>query len=220
MRLLLVLTFTGAVESSVGIMFKPRLQLLLLLSVTLLIAPSLSAQSDMRVVVANMSQDMKLIVQEVKSLRLEVEDVKRENARLKAQVAASSSNRDTDVQITNLSGAIDTLRREYRQADEVQKQQIIAEVSRQIDALAKQTEGALNSVAKAVESQPNMPVTVSFSDDYPKTGKPYTVRSGDTLSGIARKHGSTAKYIQNANKIANPAKDLQIGQTIFIPISE
>ncbi|MEN8726162.1 MAG: LysM peptidoglycan-binding domain-containing protein [Lentimonas sp.] len=201
-------------------MFKPRLQLLLLLSVTLLIAPSLSAQSDMRVVVANMSQDMKLIVQEVKSLRLEVEDVKRENARLKAQVAASSSNRDTDVQITNLSGAIDTLRREYRQADEVQKQQIIAEVSRQIDALAKQTEGALNSVAKAVESQPNMPVTVSFSDDYPKTGKPYTVRSGDTLSGIARKHGSTAKYIQNANKIANPAKDLQIGQTIFIPISE
>ncbi|MFW2479656.1 MAG: LysM peptidoglycan-binding domain-containing protein [Lentimonas sp.] len=192
----------------------------MLLSVTLLIAPSLSAQSDMRVVVANMSQDMKLIVQEVKSLRLEVEDVKRENARLKAQVAASSSNRDTDVQITNLSGAIDTLRREYRQADEVQKQQIIAEVSRQIDALAKQTEGALNSVAKAVESQPNMPVTVSFSDDYPKTGKPYTVRSGDTLSGIARKHGSTAKYIQNANKIANPAKDLQIGQTIFIPISE
>ena len=174
----------------------------------------------MRVVVANMSQDMKLIVQEVKSLRLEVEDVKRENARLNAQVAASSSNRDTEVQITNLSGAIDILRREYRQADEVQKQQIIAEVTRQIDALAKQTEGALNSVAKAVETQPNVPVTVNFSDDYPKTGKPYTVRSGDTLSGIARKHGSTAKYIQNANKIANPAKDLQIGQTIFIPISE
>lgn len=201
-------------------MFKSRLQLLFLLSIILFMTQSVSAQSDMRVAVANMSQDVKLLVQEVKSLRLEVESVKRENAQLKAQVVASSSNRDTEAQITNLSSAIDALRREYRQADEVQKQQIIAEVSRQIDALAKQTEGALNSVAKAVESQPSVPVTVNFSDDYPKTGKPYTVRSGDTLSGIARAHGSTVKYIQNANKIANPAKDLQIGQTIFIPISE
>jgi len=201
-------------------MFKSRLQLLFLLSIILSMTQSVSAQSDMRVAVANMSQDVKLLVQEVKSLRLEVESVKRENAQLKAQVVASSSNRDTEAQITNLSSAIDALRREYRQADEVQKQQIIAEVSRQIDALAKQTEGALNSVAKAVESQPSVPVTVNFSDDYPKTGKPYTVRSGDTLSGIARAHGSTVKYIQNANKIANPAKDLQIGQTIFIPISE
>ncbi len=201
-------------------MFKSRLQLLFLLSIILFMTQSVSAQSDMRVAVANMSQDVKLLVQEVKSLRLEVESVKRENAQLKAQVVASSSNRDTEAQITNLSSAIDALRRDYRQADEVQKQQIIAEVSRQIDALAKQTEGALNSVAKAVESQPSVPVTVNFSDDYPKTGKPYTVRSGDTLSGIARAHGSTVKYIQNANKIANPAKDLQIGQTIFIPISE
>lgn len=220
MELLLVLTFAGAVESSIGIMFKPRLQLLFLLSITLLISQSLSAQSDMRVVVANMSQDMKLIVQELKSLRLEVEDVTRENARLKAQMAAASSNRDTEAQITNLSSAIDTLRREYRDADKVQKQQIIAEVSRQIDGLAKQTETALNSVAKASESKPNTPVKVNFSNDYPQTGKPYVVRSGDTLSGIAKQHGSTVKYIQNANKIADPARDLQVGQTIFIPISE
>ncbi|HAV12166.1 MAG TPA: peptidoglycan-binding protein [Opitutae bacterium] len=146
--------------------------------------------------------------------------MRRENARLTAQVSAASSNRDTEAQITNLSSAIDVLRREYRQADEVNKKQIIVEVTRQIDSLAKQTEGALNSVAKAVESQPSVTTTVNFSDDYPKTGKPYTVRSGDTLSGIARKHGSTVKHIQNANKIANPSKDLQVGQTIFIPIAE
>ncbi|MGC6423677.1 MAG: LysM peptidoglycan-binding domain-containing protein [Lentimonas sp.] len=167
-----------------------------------------------------MNQDLKLLSQEVKSLRLEVEQARRENAQLKAQMAAAASNRDTDAKITNLSSAIETLRREYRQADEAQKRAIIAEVNRQINALAKQTEGALNSVANAVESQPSTPLNVTFSDDYPKTGKPYTVRSGDTLSGIAREHGSTVKHIQNANKIVNPARDLQVGQTIFIPIAQ
>jgi LysM repeat protein len=217
---LLALTFVGAVESSVSMMFKPWLKLLFVLSGFLLVTQSVSAQSDVRVAVANLNQDMALVAQQLKALRLEVEDVKRENARLKAQVAAASSNRDTEAQITNLSSAIDTLRREYRQADEVQKNQIIAEVTRQINALAEQTEGALNSIGSAIESQPQVAPRVNFSDDYPKTGKPYTVRSGDTLSGIARQQGSTVKHIQNANKIANPARDLQVGQTIFIPISE
>ncbi|MGJ8639622.1 MAG: LysM peptidoglycan-binding domain-containing protein [Opitutaceae bacterium] len=201
-------------------MVQPRLQLLFFTFIALFSPSFLSAQSDVRVVIANMSQDMKLLSQELKTLRLEVEDVKRQNAQLKAQVAAATSSSDTDIKLSNLSSAIETLRREYRQADEAQKKAIVAEVTRQIDSLAKQTEGAINSVAKAVESQPQAPVSVSFSEDYPQTGKPYTVRSGDTLSGIARKHGSTIKDIQNANKIVNPARDLQIGQTIFIPISE
>lgn len=220
MGLLLALTFLGVVESSVSIMFKPWLTLLFLLFGTFLFTQSVSAQSDVRVAVANLNQDVTLIAQQLKTLRLEIEEIQRENTRLRAQVAAATSNRDTEAQITNLSSAIETLRREYRQADEVQKQQIIAEMTRQINALAKQTEGALNSVVKAVDAQPNVVTPVHFSEDYPKTGRPYTVRSGDTLSGIAREHGSTVKHIQNANKIANPAKDLQVGQTIFIPISE
>lgn len=179
-----------------------------------------SAQSDVRVAVANLNQDVTLIAQQLKTLRLEIEEIQRENAKLRAQVAAATSNRSTENQISNLSSAIEALRREYRQADEAQKQQIIAEVTRQIDALAKETQGALNTVAKAVDSKPNVVTPVHFSDDYPKAGKPYVVRSGDTLSGIARAHGSTVKHIQNANKIANPAKDLQVGQTIFIPIAQ
>ena len=201
-------------------MFKPWLKLLFVLSGILFVTQSVSAQTDVRVAVANLNQDMALIAQQLKTLRLEIEEVKRENARLQAQVVAASSNRDTDAQITNLASAIDTLRREYRQADEVQKRQIITEVTRQIDALAKQTEAALNSIGSAIPNPPRVAPRVNFSDNYPQTGKPYTVRSGDTLSGIARKHGSTTKDIQNANKIVNPARDLQVGQTIFIPISE
>lgn len=194
--------------------------LLCIFSGSLFISQSVSAQNDVRVSVANLSQDVTLLAQQMKNIRLELEDMRRENARLRSLVTASVSNNDTESQITNLSSAIEALRREYRQADEVQKQQIIAEVNRQMSALAKQTEGALKSVANAVEHQPNVSTPVRFSDDYPQTGITYTVRSGDTLSKIAREHGSTIKHIQNANKIANPAKDLQIGQTIFIPVSQ
>lgn len=201
-------------------MIKPLLTLLFLLSGTLILTQPVSAQSDVRVAVANLNQDVTLIAQQLKTLRLEIEGIQRENVKLRAQVAAATSNRSTENQISNLSSAIEALRREYRQADEVQKQQIIAEVTRQIDALAKETQGALNTVASAVGNQPNVVTPVHFSDEYPKAGVSYVVRSGDTLSGIARKHGSTVKHIQNANKIANPAKDLQVGQTIFIPIAQ
>ena len=167
-----------------------------------------------------MSQDINLLVQEVKTLHLEVETLKRENAKLNARIAALSSNNSMQSQISVLANTIDNLRGEYRQADEIQKAKIIAEVSEQINALGLETQAALNSVAKAVSSTPSVEVPVHFSDDYPKTGKPYVVRKGDTLSGIARDHGSTVKFIQNANKIANPARDLRVGATIFIPIPE
>ena len=181
----------------------------------------LSAQSDnLRVSVANLSQDVNLLAQQLKSLRLEMEDMRRANAKLRAQVAAASSNRDTQSQISSLSNTIESVRREYREADDTQKKQIIAEVSRQINALGKETQSAINSVAKAVDSTPNVTAPVHFSADYPQAGVSYVVRSGDTLSGIARKHGSTVKYIQNANKIVNPAKDLRVGETIFIPIAQ
>ena len=139
---------------------------------------------------------------------------------MRAQVASASSKSDTSVQISNLSVAIETLRREYGLADAQQKQQILAELNRQISALAKETQSAINSIAKAAYTPPQVATPVYFSDDFPKTGKTYVVRSGDTLSKIARDHGSTIKNIQNANKIVNPSKDLQVGETIFIPISQ
>ncbi|KRP36547.1 MAG: hypothetical protein ABS34_06900 [Opitutaceae bacterium BACL24 MAG-120322-bin51] len=197
-----------------------RVALAILLGALLVNAP-LSAQSDnLRVSVANLSQDVDLLAQQLKSLRLEMEDMRRENAKLRAQVAAVASNRDTQSQISSLSGAIESLRREYLQADESQKKQIINEVSRQINALGKETQSAINSVANAVRSTPNVAEPAYFSEDYPQAGKPYVVRSGDTLSGIARQHGSTVKHIQNANKIVNPATDLRVGETIFIPIAQ
>jgi LysM repeat protein len=179
-----------------------------------------TAQDSLRVNVANLSQDVTLLEQSLKTMRLEIEELRREDARIRAQVAAASSKSATSEQISSLSVAIETLRREYASADAQQKQQILVELNRQINALAKETQSAINSIAKATYNQPQVATPVYFSEDFPKTGKTYVVRSGDTLSQIARDHGSTIKHIQNANKIVNPSKDLQVGETIFIPISQ
>ena len=106
-------------------------------SVFLLISPVV-AQDNIRVTVANLGQDVNLLGQSLKTMRLEIEELRRENARIRAQVAAASSKSDTNAQISNLSIAIETLRREYGSADAQQKQQILAELNRQISALAKE----------------------------------------------------------------------------------
>lgn len=181
----------------------------------------LAAQSDnLRVSVANMSQDLDALSQQVKTLRLEMEEMRRENSRLRAQVAAASSNRRAESQIADLASELEQLRREFRSADEAQKEQIVSEISRKMDAFAKETQSALDVIAEAAGSQPQVETRVNFSSDYPQNGVTYTVRSGDTLSKIAREHKSTVKHIQNANKIQNPSRDLRVGETIFIPIAQ
>ncbi|RKH47105.1 LysM peptidoglycan-binding domain-containing protein [Corallococcus llansteffanensis] len=44
----------------------------------------------------------------------------------------------------------------------------------------------------------------------------YTVRSGDTLSGIASRHGTTVSALAKANHISNPNK-IYVGQKLTIP---
>ena len=131
-------------------------------SVFLLISPVV-AQDNIRVTVANLGQDVNLLGQSLKTMRLEIEELRRENARIRAQVAAASSKSDTNAQISNLSLAIETLRREYGSADAQQKQQILAELNRQISALAKESQAAINSIAKATYNQPQVTTPVSYT---------------------------------------------------------
>ena len=77
----------------------------------------------------------------------------------------------------------------------------------------------LNASLSGTKIKASAPPEV-FSDDYPKTGLSYQVQAGDTLSQIAAKFGSRVQYIQNANLIKDPSRDLRIGDTIFIPITE
>ena len=175
------------------------------------------AQSDVRVAVAGLKQDLSLLSQEVRTLRLEIEQLSRENSALRAQITSSQADQSFQEKLTAISSGIERVRLDYQAADSKNKVTIIAELNQQMAALTKQVQAAIDSLANA---QPKISIPAKFSDDYPKTGVSYIVQSGDTLSAIARIHGSSTKHIQNANKIVNPSRDLQIGQTIFIPMPQ
>ena len=184
---------------------------------TTLIPAIAFAQSDVRVAVAGLKQDLSLLSQEVRTLGLEIEQLSRENSALRARITSSEADQSLQEQLTAIYSGIERVRLEYKAADSKNKDTIIDELNQQMAVLMKKVEAAIHSVANA---QPKSSILTKFSDDYPKTGVSYTVKPGDTLSAIARAHGSSTKHIQNANKIVNPSRDLQIGQTIFIPMPQ
>lgn len=179
------------------------------------------AQEDIRVRVANLTQDVARLTEEVKRLRLDMEEMQRENRRLAAAVnnaiRSQAGQRET---LTEVDRRLADLRSEMSSSQSEQRRAIITEVTRQIEKLAKQTQESIDALARAISSQPTPPPrTVTFSDDYPRTGTAYTVQPGDTLSGIASRFGSSVRDIQNANRIDRP-QSLRAGETIFIPIPE
>ena len=101
------------------------------------------------------------------------------------------------------------------QRDEKMKSEIILQVTEQITDFAGSVKQTLGNLPAPPE-KPDPDVLTSFHDNFPKTGSSYVVRSGDTISGIASKFGSTRDWIQNANQISHP-KYLQVGRTLFIP---
>ncbi|CAI8269631.1 MAG: Uncharacterised protein [Opitutia bacterium UBA7350] len=185
------------------------------LSSSLALQP-MEAADSVRVAVADLKQDMASVQREVRALLLEVEQLRRENESLRSALNAAS----TQQQIAQIVASLQNLQREFEQADKLMEQAIMLKVTRQMESLANQMQTALESVSKAVSRQPNIKKPVRFTEDYPQTGVTYTVRSGDTLTKIAREHDSTIKDIQNANKIENPSRDLRVGQSIFIPIAQ
>jgi hypothetical protein len=79
-----------------------------------------------------------------------------------------------------------------------------------METLAKQTNAALDSMAKARGGRPRpaprpQVARPAFSDAYPKDGVSYTVQKGDSIGLIAKKTGAKAQDIIDANKLADPS---------------
>ncbi len=161
----------------------------------------------------DLRQDMELMRREVGELRLEVEQLRRENEALSRSL---SSLRSSSVGNDSVRAQVSSVKASVSAQNEALKREIIERVKKDIDALANQTNAAIQKLAKAVGTRPQPQAKTTFGTDYPKTGVSYTVKAGDSVSKIARAHNSKIKWILDANEIAD-ARDLRVGAEIFIP---
>jgi LysM repeat protein len=153
-------------------------------------------------------QDMAELRQRVGELTMAVEQLTRENSSLQAKASQSY------VTLEQLNKAVADMNRTVQAASADNKREILQQVAGQIERLGKQTNAALDALAKNQATRPAVQTT--FSENFPKEGINYTVQSGDTLAVIARKNGAKMQDIINANKISDPTR-IMVGQTLFIP---
>jgi LysM repeat protein len=185
----------------------------LFLSVAFVAPVVLTAQAASPAVeLANLREDVRLLVQRVGELSIRVEQLENENARLARNASGAEQNHAT---LTQLNTAIADLSRDIKASAAATKSEVLATVSTQIEALARQTNAALDSVSRP-RPAPAPVAPVAFSDDFPKEGVSYTVAAGDTVSRIAQKTGAKVADIVNANKLADPTR-IRVGQVLFIP---
>jgi LysM repeat protein len=163
---------------------------------------------SMRMELASLREDVRLLTQRVGELTLTVEQLNRDNSSLQAKTSQSF------VTLEQLNKSLADVNRTLQSALADQKREVLQQVAVQIERLGRQTNAALDALAKNQATRPAVQTT--FTEDFPKEGINYTVQSGDTLSGIAKKTGAKLQDIRNANKIADDTK-IRVGQTLFIP---
>ena len=184
----------------------------LLLAGVLLAATTASAQlPPTQLDVANMREDIRGLSQKVSDLSLRLEQLERENNELRGRAGATEKSYIT---LNQLNDALSDLDRTLKSEISSSKNETLLQVGSQIERLAKQTNAAIDSLAKGMAT--HTAVQTNFSDDYPKEGVSYTVQKGDSLAVIAKKTGAKQQDIINANKISD-AGHIQVGQTLFIP---
>lgn len=185
-----------------------RLLFVLLASATLLAAQN-NPVDQLRAEMAAMREDMRMLNQRVGELTLTVEQLNRENNQLQAKANQSY------VTVAQLNDAVADMNKALRAGLTDQRRDILDQVGDRIEKLARQTQSALDALAKNQATRPAINPG-GFSENYPKDGISYTVQSGDTLDIIARKTGAKKTDIINANKISDPSR-IRAGQTLFIP---
>ena len=187
----------------------------------------LVAQAD----AADMREDIRGLTQHVNDLSLRVEQLEHDNAVLRSKVAAAEGSHDV-VSTAQLNTAVAELNSAIKSAVAESRTEVLAQVGTQMENLAKQTNAALDSIAKpaAVPRFASTPAAASapagpaagpakagaFGDSNPKQGISYTVMKGDSVGLIAHKTGAKTQDIIDANRLADPSR-IQLGQVLFVP---
>ena len=175
------------------------------------LAATAFGQNSPQFEIANLREDVRGLTQRVGELTLRLEQLERENAELRQRSSVADKSYITMAQ---LNDAVADVTRSIRSAVASSKSETLQQVSAQLEKLGKQTNVALESLAKSQATRPA--VQTNFSEDFPKEGVSYTVQKGDSLAAIAKKTGAKQQDIVNANKISDPSR-IVVGQTLFIP---
>jgi|TARA_A200000113_G_scaffold225969_1_gene249105 LysM repeat protein len=178
------------------------------------VSGNLSAQNkEARALVADLSQDIALMDRQVRGLKLDIEILKENQAETNKQ----SSIRALEIKLNQMSNDLNALKTAISAQEKRIKQAVLDEVAKQMNVYVSNINSQLGLKNN---SEKKSEVKEVFTDNYPKSGVSYEVQSGDTLSQIAVQFGSKVEYIQNANQINDPARDLRVGDIIFIPLTE
>ena len=178
-----------------------------------LLAIVIGSRAFAQVELANMREDVRGLTQRIGELSLRLEQLERENRDLRSKHSAAEKGYAT---IVLLNDAISDLNRVIKTSVASAKTETLQQVAGQMEKLGKQTNIALDSLAKNQTTRPATNPT--FGEDYPKEGVSYTVQKGDSLASVSKKTGARQQDIINANKITDPSH-ITVGQTLFIPVA-
>jgi LysM repeat protein len=173
--------------------------------------PAATAQVEL----ANLREDVRGLMQRVSELGLRVEQLERENADLRRKNADTPRAYAT---VAQLNEAVADLNRAIKASVGASQGETLQIVSAQLEKLGKQTNAALESLAKSQSLRP-VPSPSAVVSNPSSDGASYTVQKGDTLALIAKKTGAKQQDIVAANKISDPSL-IKVGQTLIIPAAK
>ncbi len=172
----------------------------------------LSAQNAQ---LAGMQQDLADLRTEVEKLKLENADLRAALARQKAgQGQSASTNEAVAKARAEILNEVD--RRLKQQTDDVNA--ALAELTRQVNAALGKSGSAPATKSGKPAAQAEEPSEAAPSD-MPRSGVKYRVKSGDSVTRIALRHGSKVEWILKANNLSSPAA-LKADVDIFVPQPE
>ena len=167
---------------------------------------------------AGMQQDLADLRTEVEKLKLENADLRAALARQKAGQGQSASTNEAMAKArAEILNEVD--RRLKGQTDDVNA--ALAELTRQVNAaLGKSGSAPATKSAKpATQTEAPAATDEGVPADIPRSGAKYRVKSGDTVTKIALRHGSKVEWILKANNLSSPAA-LKADVDIFVPQPE
>ena len=180
--------------------------------------------------IAGMQQDLSELRNEVEKLKLENADLREALVKQRNATAGNSTSAEASAR-TKAETLAEVDRRLKQQTADVNA--ALAELARRVDAALAGRQVPANRPTttpptKAAGTPPsatppaaNPPATPDdgLAAEIPRTGTPYKVKTGDTVSRIARQFGSKVEWILQANKLSSPAA-LRADVEIFVPQPE